>query len=464
MRVSRRESSGIVVPSPAGQKPIYLLAILALSLPVWAWGMPGASLIAHMVGFATIAFACLVVGQPHPIAPLGAFVVGFALYTLSFPLLVLLGYSEASEIIVAEGVWLMGFGLLAYSLGISSLSLGWRPLTRIRLADFRNTAPPTWLMISLVILAAVPMYFAVAEGLSKQGLRGSSIKTWVLFANILTLYCGMKYGALEAARKSSQALFFAGIAMAFMLAVFGSLGERDVVVALGFQIIAFRCLYLRPVSKLQFFSLMLLAAAVATLGQDWKSFISLDDSFRVDRGFDVVETILYGEFSSAGKNLYKIGSKYWDVRLGSELFLGDLGRVFTSSFFGIGSGVSGGEWFNKTLLQNDGSGKGFGLVAEGYLSFGVVGVMGAYFAMAVATFALYRISYLGVFSHFAYVNFMIVAIYSSRADAAFLMSFFLKTTVVPLLLLHVLKVFSNRGARLSAWAGMVSHRNPSHGR
>jgi oligosaccharide repeat unit polymerase len=141
-----------------------------------------------------------------------------------------------------------------------------------------------------------------------------------------------------------------------------------------------------------------------------------------------------GEFRTAAQNLHTV-LQHDLPRMGGETFLWDVQRVFSSSLLGTGSVQSTTDWFNDTFFPLQQSGRGFSLIAEGYLNFGTLGVVGVFLLLGLTSGWLYRRRTSGVTWYAAYCMFIPLTMYVQRADMANLLSQSLKTILVPIMVL-----------------------------
>jgi oligosaccharide repeat unit polymerase len=228
--------------------------------------------------------------------------------------------------------------------------------------------------------------------------------------------------------ENPRLLLFSGLVLTILISII--LGERDIFLSLVIGSI----LVLHKLNKLKkqqvYFLGALIVILIPVLGVV-KNILSKDvaESF-VD--FNFMTSLLYGEFLSAGRNLETIltPSGQWGMFYG-ETFVWDVLRALVPSFiFPIQNPVS---WFNTTFHSDivmEGRGYGFSLIAEGYINFGVAGVILWSYLFSYTINFFYLRSMRNIYWLVAYVFLIPIFIYVLRADFSNLISPIIKQLLI----------------------------------
>lgn len=153
---------------------------------------------------------------------------------------------------------------------------------------------------------------------------------------------------------------------------------------------------------------------------------------------------LNNEFASSGKNILYLLER-GVTGYGWEIFINDILRVF--SFIGTNS-LSATAWFNEVLRNDYGdggtSGWGFSMVGEGYIAFGILGIVLLFVVLGLITALLFNRIH-NRFFFCLYLLYIPVFIYVLRADLSnFLSLNFKVNTFLLLVLFGLMRLMSNK--------------------
>jgi oligosaccharide repeat unit polymerase len=154
------------------------------------------------------------------------------------------------------------------------------------------------------------------------------------------------------------------------------------------------------------------------------------------KGNSIIEDILSSEFSAASKNLNELLNhrELWSPFYG-ETFLWDIQVV-------LGTGFSPGAWYNKTFfpsLVNRGGGNGFTIVGEGYINFGIFGVILVFSFLSILLKYIHSYATKNIIWLTIYIASLPIFMYMIRGDLATLFTQVIKHIVIPLLILFIVK-------------------------
>ncbi|MFD0961664.1 O-antigen polymerase [Paenibacillus chungangensis] len=153
--------------------------------------------------------------------------------------------------------------------------------------------------------------------------------------------------------------------------------------------------------------------------------------------------ILSGEFISASRNLLVLltNSNQWDFFMGETIWW-DFKRVFVPQFLLNSEVINPVGWFNNSFymgLVSRGGGQGFTMVGEGYMNFGLIGVMIWFMILGLIIKLLYLKSSKNILYLVSYIAFIPIVIYSIRADLSNLLSPLFSQIIIPILIMLILR-------------------------
>lgn len=402
--------------------------------------------VALLDGWGQICAFMALVGVPtalrggHVAHPWVWFPVFFAAYSLPVPLMVSLGLQSGSgytqKILMYHSIallsWLAASGsrvkVLAFPSGPSRTSGYLKTVEQVAWWFVVLLIPLTAMSVGAVLLGDYSSKRDVVEG------RGTSAALGMIsFFGWLTVAAAVMIGRRLQMAVSTRMVVVpltCWASIAYLVT-----GERDVL--LNFAFVSMLMFY---DAKKGFKVVYLYGMAVAVwlvlpITQQCKAaLIGSVEPISYD-----LQTVLTGEFHSAGRNLLAILESRVGFKWG-QTFVWDLQRVLSSQFLGIESRGTAG-WFNEVFRVEQGiggsAGWGFSAVAEGYLNFGMCGVALIFAVMGIVTGRLYRARARGIFHWVLYSCYVPVVIYVLRADMATYVSQTLKVVCLPLLVIYV---------------------------
>jgi oligosaccharide repeat unit polymerase len=204
-------------------------------------------------------------------------------------------------------------------------------------------------------------------------------------------------------------------------------GERDQFV-IPFIVVVFIYGYFNKVSLKKIIILGLATISILFILGVIRGFIESGQQRQLT---GLVDFLQENEFISTNRNISLIISSKQDFIYG-QTYLGD----FLYSLF-IPLEKTGVIWFTDNFIEN----KGFSIVGEAYINFGVLGVffMGV-FMMSMLLF-LYRQSFKTNINTIIYILLLIASLYSIRSDFAAISSAFIKKIIIPSGLIMFIRSF-----------------------
>jgi oligosaccharide repeat unit polymerase len=159
---------------------------------------------------------------------------------------------------------------------------------------------------------------------------------------------------------------------------------------------------------------------------------------------NIIIAIANTEFASASYNLQVLltNSNQWEFFWGETLFW-DLKRAIIPSIIDRNL-INPTIWFNQTFFPNiyiSGGGVGFSLVAEGYMNFGIVGVVIWFVILGIFVNYLYKRGAKSAIWLIIYILSMPILVFSTRADFSTILTQSIKQIALPILFLYLLQMF-----------------------
>lgn len=402
--------------------------------------------------FATVAIIVVLMAGGDLMHPYTWFIPVFSLYSLSAPVATMVGLYPNLEPYVAHALLLEYVALVSFIMGSLPTNLTGRRKPKLELTtiskSFYHLRYGMWpLMVVSWILSGVSVVYAATTNFNSKmefALR-SSILGKLQFAFSLLLLSIIAILTISVYKKRVPKLFWLIAATWFGIATV-VLQERNLL----FQfIIVSIFIYHLFIQKIRLRKLIVIGLICFFL-------IGLLGMYRAIKhyGSSILssETMLsytfLGEFQSASYNLMVLldGLKSGIVEYKcGKTFIADIIQQFTSSslFTEREERQNGSAWFNKTFYPSTfaaGGGRGFSLVAEGYLNFGIIGVIGLFFLLSTMLNILYKRSNVP-FIALIYVLIIPSVLYSIRMDLATLLSYAWKHVTIPILLIIVVSKF-----------------------
>ncbi|WP_020006222.1 O-antigen polymerase [Salinicoccus albus] len=407
---------------------LFAVSILLMTVGEGIWG--------GILALGTLVIISWIISKFELMHPLTWFPPIFFLYSISYPLLVTLGelpntYDKNIEVLFIQWIALATF--------IVVMNTSSKKKVEINTSSLKNLMPIVtpifWTSISITALYVAYVYssgltskYAIALDNSPLGILASFFPIVVIsFALIMANQLGIKGRVPKG---------FLLIAILYGLVVLFVLGERDFILKLLIITIFMYHVLKNRISKKKLIASGIIIISIIPILGDLKN-RAFGQSEMTVYGGDFIADILSGEFMAAGRNLANLLSNegvVWSHFWG-ETLIWDIKVLFSAGF-------SPGAWFNNTFhpdLIARGGGNGFTLVGEGYMNFGVIGVVVFFAVLALFLKFLYNKALKNVVWLSIYIVTIPLAVYVIRADFATLLTQFSKQIVLPILIIFIVK-------------------------
>lgn len=389
-----------------------------------------------IIGLFILVLLSLFLSKLNLTHPLTWFTPTFFLYAISYPILVGLeeyqnrGMNEKT--LMLEWVALLTFMIF---IGIPKNTI--KEIEGVEyLKNLKVIVNPIYIIS--ILFCSVYMGYVYINGMNKYeiALDTSPLQLLSVFFSIYLLSFLILVGYKIVIDKSYPSKFII-LNIIFGILILLFIGERDIFLKIILGIIFLTHLFHKNFSKVKIFGLGFGIFATIPIMQKFKSGF-IGDRPNIEVNQPIAFEIFGGEFMSASRNLNTllINHDSWDFFYG-KTFLWDI----QVAMFNGGQSTLG--WFNKKFypnLVNRGGGNGFSLVGEGYINFGIFGVIITFAFVAILLRYLYYKGTNNILWSVAYVAVIPIFIYLNRADLASLYAQAGKHILLPIGIIFTLKI------------------------
>ncbi|WP_414048202.1 O-antigen polymerase [Macrococcus equi] len=365
----------------------------------------------------------------------------YFLYYSSHIILILFDINQIyqSSIYIYKIVW--------FSLIIMTLIIGTNKINYSRLKidkhkfiyDYNNLII-TWLCSLIACTYLVFNTFrSGATNKREMALQNSASSYLIIFFSILIISSALII-IYRILKNNVFPWLFTIINLVFLLLVFLVNGERNIILTYIIVVLLIYEQFYKKINKLLLISIGFCIIISIPLMQNAKNFL-ITLEFNNTLSGNIIVDIIQSEFTSASLNLMKVVDNQTNLFFGKTL-IWDIGRIFTDIY------QSPTAWYNNLYFPKvvkTGGGRGFSILAEGYINFSIFGILLWAAILALIIKCIYSISNKSYECLFIYLLCIPIIIYILRADFAFLFSNFLKQILLPILLILLFnKIFKLR--------------------
>ncbi|MEB6202171.1 oligosaccharide repeat unit polymerase [Mammaliicoccus fleurettii] len=414
-------------------KILLVLFLIAISILLMVVGL---GIWGGILALGVLVVISWIISNFEPMHPLTWFPPIFFLYSISYPLLVTLGelpnrYDKNIETLIIT--WLALFTFIVV------MSISSEKKIEIDTSLLKNLMPVVnpifWVSI---ILTAVYVAYVFSSGLTSKyaiTLDRSPLGILASFFPIVVISFALIM-ANQLAIKGRVPKGFLLVSILYGIVVLFVLGERDFILKLLIITIFMYHVLKKNISKKKLITLGIIIISMIPILGILKNRAFGQSEMTGNEG-NFITDILSGEFMAVGRNIANLLSTEgsgWSYFLGETLWW-DIKVLFSVGF-------SPGAWFNNTFhpdLVARGGGNGFTLVGEGYMNFGIFGVIIFFAMLAVFLKFLYKKATKSVVWLSIYIVTIPLTLYVIRADFATLLAQFSKQIVIPIMIIFVIK-------------------------
>ena len=399
----------------------------------------GELLVVNILGISLLCFILMLAGVVENNdwkSPLVYFPIVFMLYHITFPLYFYLGGERTygvnlDSVIRATNqvlVFLSGV-VLGYLFSPLGSRRGTLDFSKHKIYYFGiNEIKIIFILFILLYLYSYVQLLSVLGMSKEQRMISGVISFSVFFGGVYFCYLYLMNSFFLKDGTFNKFLFLFIIILGSMGFVF--FGERDQLI-LPIVTSFFLYSYYKHVSFKKvllfgfsiFFLLFLLGVARETLeGTQLRQISSL------------VSVLEQNEFISTGRNLALVNERHIQKLYGLT-YPGDFGySLFIKDY------ETGLQWFERNFVTN----KGFSIVAEAFVNFGLVGVFSLGFLMMSSMLYFYRQSFRNNISMITYIILVVAFLYCIRSDLGAVFSASVKKVGIPLLMLFLARFYNGK--------------------
>lgn len=369
------------------------------------------------------------------------FVPFYFLYYSSHIILVLFNVERAYEstILVYKIVWFCLI-IIALIIGTKRVEYTKTKLDKKRFIYDINNLFIVW-GVSLLSCSylIINTFRSGATNKREMALQDSNLSYLIIFFSLLILTSALII-INKINSKNKFPWLFSLFNLVFLIIVFLINGERNLVLTyIVVAVLIYDKLY-RRINKLLLVVFGISVVLSIPLMQNAKNFLVTLELNNTLSG-NIILDIIRSEFSSASLNLMIIINNHENLFYGKTL-IWDIGRIFTNFY------QSPTAWYNNLYFPKvvkTGGGRGFSILAEGFINFGYAGSFIWSILLALLIKYTYKLSNKSYEMLFCYILGIPIFIYILRADFAFLFSNFLKQIILPILFIYLFnKIFKLR--------------------
>ncbi|MDV2684407.1 O-antigen polymerase [Alkalihalophilus lindianensis] len=415
---------------------IYLKASLIIlgfsfSIILLFWGP---SLIGGILALSILVILSWFISGMNLLHPLTWFPPLFFMYSVSMPMLILVGEFPFNSI-YEYTLFVQWVALLTFIIFVGRNSDLKKTYDLTILRNIKYILIPIF-SVSL-ILSSVYLIYIYTRGLTSKyaiALDQSIYSSFHGFFSILVFsYLILFTYKLIKDQKFPKIFFIFTITFALLILIIA--GERDILLRMILGTIFIVHFFHRRIKKKLILTMGIIGVFAISILSNMKN-LAFGERESV-RNESLIVDIFGGEFRSASRNLYTLisGSDSWTYFNGETLIWDLKIAAFINS-------TSPGAWFNQNFypeLVASGGGNGFSLVAEGYLNFGILGVILWFAILGLILKYLYKKAHTGLIWALIYIILIPIVIYANRGDFATILTYFSKHIALPLILVFFIK-------------------------
>ena len=299
---------------------------------------------------------------------------------------------------------------------------------------------PIFLLLIILFVTFFPLFRISALGLiNKQEITRSGeifLRLYSLYYPLIIYTTAYAIACFENG-KEKYAYVVMLLGVFYSTIALGITGERDILFYFTLMLLLYLCDIRKKIHGVVLIIILLSGVVLLPVSHMLKGFVIAEDKANISEVLkDGFVGLLQSDFTSAGSNLYNIVYYTNEFHYG-ERIRNDFLRVFSSSLFGINdNAISSTKWYKDYFINSNGAGRGFSIVAEGYLDFGYVGIVIIMFIIGFFLQTLYRYRYLNSLVYVYYTFTLMTACYCIRADMANFINNSLKLGFIPLLVIY----------------------------
>lgn len=417
-----------------------ILIVFSISLFTTIWGP---HLWGGIVGMTLLVLISFLVSKLDILHPLTWFSPVFYLYSISAPLLVAIGetaYINYDKTLFIEWIALFVFIVLIGKPKKIDLKDSTEKIASLDVIVFP-------IFVVSTVLTFTYLGYVYTSGIdSKYTLTNdnSIFRIFVPFFSIFILSFTILLTHSFAVKKKFPK-FLVIFSLAYSVLALLIIGERDIVLRIGIVLVLLYHIFYKKIKKKNLVLVaLIMLISIPIMGNLRNSAVS-GSIDKIEEEKSILVETLNSEFIAAPRNLQIVldYEDLWTYFYG-ETYLWDLKMAF------VQGDNSAAVWFNNTFfpdLVRIGGGNGFTIVGEGYINFGILGVIAIFAFLALFLRVLYNQAIKNILWLIVYITSIPIFLYLIRGDLAVLFANVSKHIILPLLIIYFVKIIVKKRLR-----------------
>ncbi|MEN6473025.1 MAG: O-antigen polymerase [Syntrophaceae bacterium] len=378
----------------------------------------------------------------------------FWLYSIASPILYLIGFqagSSAPDITShIHAVFIEYAAVVVFSVAVGVKKVVYKNISLHNLETLANGSIPFMFISFFISLIMIFMFYrlGITDKIQKYDTGSYATNISFVFTFILVGFCFYYLRNLH--RYGKQPYKILCLLVIYFFIAYLVIGERGIFFRMIVVITLLYTTTQKNINKSIIVAFLVTGIVLSTLmgytknllvKPDISSFLSSTQLINIETPRDILYILLGSEFRSASDNMASLVSM---VPESIPFFLGRSTWWEIKSSMRIGvladreSAMSSAVWFAQTFYPggwDKGKGYGFALVGQGYLDFGLIGVILLFLILGLIIGFIYRQSCKNVLYFVFYINLVPIVMYSVRQSIAPIISQSLKHIVLPMFLM-----------------------------
>lgn len=301
--------------------------------------------------------------------------------------------------------------------------------------------------IVIIAICLLGYMYIVAKGYTNKSSIANSGSILVTLSSMCSTILPIvsTFLLLNSTTRDSEKKKIIITSIAVMIIGMGCTGERDYILRTAVMFLLYYYVYYK-VSTKKIMALILGFLIVITFSSSLKMFMVKDISENTvgTENNNIIVKFFNSDFAAGGYNLNFLlnHSEAWEYKYGDTLIYDILSPIV--DFFPEISKKGASYWYKNTFWANRTTGLGFSIVAEGYINFGIFGVVIWVVILAFFIRFMYKRSNKSIYSFIQYIWIYPTYAYMCRADLANVISPFFKYLILMCVIVYIVSYKKRR--------------------
>ena len=365
--------------------------------------------------------------------PMISFLMIFILYQISYPILNKLGIKVFEYITLNSNYyfysWIATISFVLFYGSVSNIEYDKNRLTVSINSKYTNI-----IYIILATISIISSIFVIKSGYQSKSEIGNSNNLILSLGNMsyTALIIYPLYYLMSGNIKAKHKVLITVLNSIIMLFGVFTFGERSYFLNYLVALIIYYFTY----NKINIKKAIIISILLLILLSSSSSLKMLFTSSRyINTGNDnVFISFLNSDFESAGFNFNYLLNNNDQFELKGKSYIYDFLSPL-DDFIDI-SKYNSTKWYKNKYWSDRKTGLGFSIIGEGYVNFGLIGIVLEMFIIARLTKFMYKLSNKGYYLYIIYIGYMSLLMYSSRQSIASIISPLFKYHILIALIMY----------------------------